>query len=99
MIRGLFLLRNVVILTLILSCVFSFNVLYGAENINDYIMEEITDNTAHPFYTIPIKFVKYIDFDFKRQPHALFLLYSANLFARQYVPLNAVFSGVTKILH
>lgn len=71
MIRGLFLLRNVVILTLILSCVFSFNVLYGAENINDYIMEEITDNTAHPFYTIPIKFVKYIDFDFKITKHII----------------------------
>ena len=71
MIRGLFLLRNVVILTLILSCVFSFNVLYGAENINDYIMEEITDNTAHPFYTIPIKFGKYIDFDFKITKHII----------------------------
>ncbi|WPC37208.1 F0F1 ATP synthase subunit A [Brachyspira hyodysenteriae] len=71
MIKELFLLRKVFILTLILSCVFSVNVLYGAETINDYIMEEITDNTSHPFYTIPIKFGKYIDFDFKITKHII----------------------------
>lgn len=71
MIKELFLLKKVFILTLVLSCVFSVNVLYGAESINDYIMEEITDNTAHPFYTIPIKFGKYIDFDFKITKHII----------------------------
>ncbi|MBW5408849.1 F0F1 ATP synthase subunit A [Brachyspira hampsonii] len=54
-----------------LSCAFSSNILYSAENINDYIMEEITDNTEHPFYTIPIKFGKYIDFDFKITKHII----------------------------
>ncbi|PTY39605.1 F0F1 ATP synthase subunit A [Brachyspira hampsonii] len=71
MIKKLFLLRKVFILTLILSCVFSSNVLYSAESINDYIMEEITDNTEHPFYTIPIKFGKYVDFDFKITKHII----------------------------
>lgn len=71
MIKKLFLLRKVFILTLILSCVFSSNILYSAENINDYIMEEITDNTEHPFYTIPIKFGKYVDFDFKITKHII----------------------------
>ncbi|ASJ21063.1 F0F1 ATP synthase subunit A [Brachyspira hampsonii] len=71
MIKKVFLLRKVFILTLILSCAFSSNILYSAENINDYIMEEITDNTEHPFYTIPIKFGKYIDFDFKITKHII----------------------------
>lgn len=71
MIRELFLLRKFFILALIISTLFSVNVLYGAENINDFIMEEITDNTAHPFYTIPIKFGKYLDFDFKITKHII----------------------------
>ncbi|OEJ13460.1 ATP synthase F0 subunit A [Brachyspira hampsonii] len=71
MFKKLFLLRKVFILTLILSCVFSSNILYSAESINDYIMEEITDNTEHPFYTIPIKFGKYVDFDFKITKHII----------------------------
>ena len=71
MIKELVWLRRIFILTLILSALFSVNTVYGAENINDYIMEEITDNTAHPFYTIPIKLGNYINFDFKITKHII----------------------------
>ncbi|WP_300370966.1 F0F1 ATP synthase subunit A [Brachyspira sp.] len=71
MIKGLIWLRKFFVLTLILSSLFSVNILYGAENINDFIMEEITDNTAHPFFTIPINVGNYINFDLKITKHII----------------------------
>ena len=47
--KELFLIRKFFIFVLIFFALFSNNIDYGAESINDFIMEEITDNTAHPF--------------------------------------------------
>ncbi|WP_366030657.1 F0F1 ATP synthase subunit A [uncultured Brachyspira sp.] len=73
MMKELFLIRKCFVLVLIVFVLFSNNVIYGAESINDFIMEEITDNTAHPFYTIPIKLGSYIDFDFKITKHVILI--------------------------
>ena len=71
--KELFLIRKFFIFVLIFFALFSNNIVYGAESINDFIMEEITDNTAHPFYTIPIKLGHYIDFDFKITKHVILI--------------------------
>ena len=56
---------------LICFSVFSNSHAYASISINDYIMEEIGDNTEHPFLTIPIKLGHYIDFDFKITKHII----------------------------
>ena len=63
--------RNVFIMFLICFSVFSNTKVFAAESINDYIMEEIGDNTEHPFFSIPIKLGHYIDFDFKITKHII----------------------------
>ncbi|WP_295296968.1 F0F1 ATP synthase subunit A [uncultured Brachyspira sp.] len=63
--------RNVFIMFLICFSVFSNSHAYASISINDYIMEEIGDNTEHPFLTIPIKLGHYIDFDFKITKHII----------------------------
>ncbi|WP_295163470.1 F0F1 ATP synthase subunit A [uncultured Brachyspira sp.] len=70
MIKELVLLRKIFILVLSFILL-NINTLYASENINDFIMEEIADNTEHPFYTIPIKFGHYIDFNFKITKHVI----------------------------
>lgn len=70
MIKRLILLRRIFVISLISISIFSNNV-YGADSINDFIMEEITDNTEYPFYTIPIKLGHYINFDFKITKHII----------------------------
>ncbi|WP_295158597.1 F0F1 ATP synthase subunit A [uncultured Brachyspira sp.] len=71
MFKELVWLKRIFILTLIFGSLFSADIIYGAENINDFIMEEITDNTAHPFFTIPINVGNYIDFDIKITKHII----------------------------
>ena len=66
-------LRKIFVLTFIVAAIFSSDIVYGAESINDYIMEEITDNTSDPFYTIPIRLGHYINFDFKITKHIILI--------------------------
>ena len=67
----LIVIRNVFIIFLICFSIFSNSKAHAEININDYIMEEIGDNTEHPFFTIPIKLGHYIDFDFKITKHII----------------------------
>ena len=73
MIKEVIFLRKIFVLTFIVAAIFSSDIVYGAESINDYIMEEITDNTSDPFYTIPIRLGHYINFDFKITKHIILI--------------------------
>ncbi|WP_020004476.1 F0F1 ATP synthase subunit A [Brachyspira innocens] len=73
MIKEVIFLRKIFVLTFIVAAIFSSDMVYGAESINDYIMEEITDNTSDPFYTIPIRLGHYINFDFKITKHIILI--------------------------
>ncbi|MEI0518543.1 F0F1 ATP synthase subunit A [Brachyspira murdochii] len=73
MIKEVIFLRKIFVLTFIAASIFTSNIVYGAESINDYIMEEITDNTEYPFYTIPIRLGHYINFDFKITKHIILI--------------------------
>ena len=61
MFKEVILMKKNFVLILIFFTIFSTNMVYGAESINDYIMEEIGDNTEHPFYTFPIRFGHYLN--------------------------------------
>ena len=64
--------RNIFIIVLICISIFSNNIAFAEEmRIDEYIMEEIADNTEHPFLTIPIKLGHFIDFDFKITKHVI----------------------------
>lgn len=71
--KKLFILNRVFIVLAIVFILFSSNsqLMASEESINEYIMEEIGDNTEHPFYTIPIKFGKNIDVNFKITKHVI----------------------------
>ena len=71
MFKEVILMKKIFVLILIFFTIFSTNMVYGAESINDYIMEEIGDNTEHPFYTFPIRFGHYLNFDFKVTKHII----------------------------
>ena len=71
MFKEVILMKKNFVLILIFFTIFSTNMVYGAESINDYIMEEIGDNTEHPFYTFPIRFGHYLNFDFKVTKHII----------------------------
>ena len=73
MIKEVIFLRKIFVLTFIVAAIFTSDIVYGAESINDYIMEEITDNTEYPFYTIPIRLGHYINFDFKITKHIILI--------------------------
>ncbi|PCG21036.1 F0F1 ATP synthase subunit A [Brachyspira sp. G79] len=73
MIKEVIFLRKIFVLTFIVAAIFTSDIVYGAESINDYIMEEITDNTSDPFYTIPIRLGHYINFDFKITKHIILI--------------------------
>ncbi|WP_300752929.1 F0F1 ATP synthase subunit A [uncultured Brachyspira sp.] len=73
MIKEVIFLRKIFVLTFIAAAIFTSDIVYGAESINDYIMEEITDNTSDPFYTIPIRLGHYINFDFKITKHIILI--------------------------
>lgn len=73
MIKEVIFLRKIFVLTFIVAAIFTSGIVYGAESINDYIMEEITDNTEYPFYTIPIRLGHYINFDFKITKHIILI--------------------------
>ncbi|WP_157154016.1 F0F1 ATP synthase subunit A [Brachyspira murdochii] len=73
MIKEVIFLKKIFVLTFIVAAIFTSDIVYGAESINDYIMEEITDNTEYPFYTIPIRLGHYINFDFKITKHIILI--------------------------
>lgn len=50
----------------------------GTTDINSYILEEITDNYEHPFYTIPIKIKNFV-FDFRITKHVILITLAAIL--------------------
>lgn len=64
---------------LIVFALFSYDSAFASENINDYIMEEIADNTEHPYLTIPIKFGNYLNFDFRITKHIILMTIAAGL--------------------
>ena len=55
-------LKRILIIFIIIFAIFDCNIVFASENINDYIMEEIADNTEHPYGTIPIKLGNYFNF-------------------------------------
>ena len=40
-------LKRILIIFIIIFAIFDCNIVFASENINDYIMEEIADNTKH----------------------------------------------------
>lgn len=71
MFKEVILMKKIFVLILIFFTIFNTNIVYGAESINDFIMEEIGDNTEHPFYTFPIRLGHYLNFDFKVTKHVI----------------------------
>lgn len=73
---------KICILTLIIFITVGVRILEASEkvapNINDYILEDITDNVDHPFYTVPIKIGHFI-FDFKITKHVILITLAAIL--------------------
>ena len=70
---------KIIVLIFIFLVLFNNYKIYAAENISDYIREEISDNTEHPFITIPIKLNRYINFDIKITKHIILITLSALL--------------------
>ncbi len=60
---------KILIITICLSIGHNNNLL-ATENINEYILEEITDNTANPYFSIPIRF-GHTEFDFLITKHLI----------------------------
>ena len=72
-------LKRVLIIFIIIFAIFDCNIVFASENINDYIMEEIADNTEHPYGTIPIKLGNYLNFDFHITKHIILMTLAAIL--------------------
>ena len=77
-------LKRVLIIFLIIFAIFDCNIVFASENINDYIMEEIADNTKHPYGTIPIKLGNYLNFN---------LFYIILFFLKNLLNLNFLIVG------
>lgn len=73
------LIKRIFVIVLIIFTAFNFNFVFASENINDYIMEEIADNTDHPYFTIPIKLGNYLNFDFRITKHIILMTLAAVL--------------------
>ena len=73
--------KRIFVIALFIFTAFNFNCnkIFASENINDYIMEEIADNTDHPYYTIPIKLGNYFNFDFRITKHIILITLAAIL--------------------
>ena len=72
-------LKRILIIFIIIFAIFDCNIVFASENINDYIMEEIADNTEHPYGTIPIKLGNYLNFDFHITKHIILMTLAAIL--------------------
>lgn len=73
------LIKRIFVIVLIIFTAFNFNFVFASENINDYIMEEIADNTDHPYFTIPIKLGNYLNSDFRITKHIILMTLAAVL--------------------
>ena len=72
-------LKRILIIFVIIFAIFDCNIVFASENINDYIMEEIADNTKHPYGTIPIKLGNYLNFNFHITKHIILMTLAAIL--------------------
>ena len=72
-------LKRIFISVIIIFTVFNCNIIFASENINDYIMEEIADNTEHPYFLIPIRLGNYLNFDFRITKHIILMTIAAVL--------------------
>ena len=72
-------LKRILIIFIIIFAIFDCNIFFASENINNYIMEEIADNTEHPYGTIPIKLGNYLNFNFHITKHIILMTLAAIL--------------------